>query len=211
MSSRVSASSWECWPEKTWSPPSRPPQQWAPDRDSSRPWPLLWSLQNKGTSMETEYEIFRNSSYQCAPTHKNTPFCYVFLNSWFKCESLFNFFLAWYQTLLNTCIPHFTSENFTGQHSVGKEANGIEQFVQVSKQETQTLTNEACLPEKKIKLRGTWVMEGSLTLDINANAELSFFCLMLANVSYCNTSIKATATHLTLEYSYTVQIRLSYS
>lgn len=54
-------------------------------------------------------------------------------------------------------------------------------------------------------------MEGSLTLDINANAELSFFCLMLANVSYCNTSIKATAAHLTLEYSYTVQIWLSYS
>lgn len=35
---------------------------------------------------------------------------------------------------------------------MGKEANGIEQFVQVSKQETQTLTNEACLPEKKKKL-----------------------------------------------------------
>lgn len=62
---------------------------------------------------------------------------------------IIKFFLAWYQTLLNTCIPHFTRENFTGQHSVGKEANGIEQFVQVSKQETQTLTNEACLPEKK--------------------------------------------------------------
>lgn len=73
-------------------------------------------------------------------------------------------------------------KNFTGQHSLDKEATGIEQFVQVSKQETQTLTNEACLPEKKIKLQGTWVMEGSLTLDINANAELSFFCLMLATV-----------------------------